>query len=110
VVDAVSADVTAGAEPMFRPAHRPVPEPPMTATEAVDVLAGSGFDRDQARAMVARYLDDTSRELGCSVHQWGLDEADLDDIVAHHADAHQHAHDQHDQFDADGNTDAGWER
>ncbi len=75
----------------------------MTATEAAEVLAESGFDRDQARAMVARYLDDTSRELGCSVHQWGLDEADLDEIVAHH-----HAGDQHD--DADNDAAVGWGR
>ncbi len=75
----------------------------MTAAEAAEVLAESGFDRDQAQAMVARYLDDTSRELGCSVHQWGLDEADLDEIVTHH-----HTSDQHD--DADNGADVGWGR
>lgn len=80
-------------------------QPPMTAAQAADVLAESGFDPAQARAMVAGYLDDTSREMGVSVHQWGLDDTDLDDIVAHH-----HEHDDHDtDSDTDG-TDGGWGR
>lgn len=77
----------------------------MTAAEAAQVLAESGFDPGTARAMVARYLDDTSRELGCSVHRWGLDDTDLDDIVAHH----RAGDDQHDDTtDADHETDGGW--
>jgi 3-oxoacyl-(acyl-carrier-protein) synthase len=57
--------------------------PAMTAADASDELVERGFDREQAQATVAGYLDATSRELGCSVHQWGLDDDDLDHITAH---------------------------
>lgn len=57
--------------------------PVMTAAAASSELVERGFDREQAQAMVAGYLDATSRELGCSVHRWGLDDEDLDRIVAH---------------------------
>jgi hypothetical protein len=57
--------------------------PAMTAADASSELVERGFDREQAQAMVASYLDATSREVGCSVHQWGLDDDDLDQIAAH---------------------------
>jgi hypothetical protein len=63
--------------------HGPVDGPAMTAADASSELVERGFDRAQAQAMVAGYLDATSRELGCSVHQWGLDDDDLDRIAAH---------------------------
>jgi hypothetical protein len=60
----------------------PAEGPAMTAADASKELVERGFDRAQAQAMVASYLDATSRELGCSVHRWGLDDDDLDRIVA----------------------------
>lgn len=64
----------------------PALEAPMTARGAADALVERGFDPGQARAMVAGYLDATSREVGVPVHRWGLDSADLHRIEAHHAD------------------------
>jgi hypothetical protein len=55
----------------------------MTAADASSELVERGFDRAQAQGMVAGYLDAISRELGCSVHRWGLDDDDLDHIAAH---------------------------
>jgi hypothetical protein len=63
--------------------NEPVDGPAMTAADASSELVERGFDREQAQAMVAGYLDATSRELGCSVHRWGLDDDDLDRIASH---------------------------
>jgi hypothetical protein len=49
--------------------------------EAADRLTAMGHDRARAEAMIADYLDQTSREIGVSVHQWGLDQHDLDAIA-----------------------------
>ncbi len=63
--------------------YGPVEGPAMSAADASSELVERGFDRARAQAMVAGYLDATSRELGCSVHRWGLDDDDLDHIAAH---------------------------
>ncbi|MHA6620322.1 hypothetical protein [Pseudonocardia sp. DLS-67] len=72
---------THGQELTFRVGRDPGPS--MSAADASSELVERGFDRAQAQAMVAGYLDATSRELGCSVHRWGLDDEDLDRIAAH---------------------------
>lgn len=54
--------------------------PPMSAEDAAHDLAADLIPLDQARAMVADYLDTVSDQIGCSVHQWGLDAADIADI------------------------------
>ncbi|MHA6629144.1 hypothetical protein ACU61A_27230 [Pseudonocardia sichuanensis] len=88
--------------------------PAMTAADASDELVERGFDREQAQAMVAGYLDATSRELGCSVHQWGLDDDDLDHIAANRTAAGTDMSGldtAHDQFDGDQFDDRdGWGR
>lgn len=49
--------------------------------EAVDRLTAMGHDRARAEGLISDYLDQTSREIGVSVHQWGLDQHDLDAIA-----------------------------
>jgi hypothetical protein len=56
--------------------------PALTAEEAARELTAAGGSLDDARALVRNYLDDVSERVGASVHRWGLDEADLNDIRA----------------------------
>lgn len=54
---------------------------PLTAAEVVERLAAvTGRDPEVASAMIRDYLDDTSRQLGFSVHGWGLDAGDVEEI------------------------------
>ncbi|MCE3552410.1 hypothetical protein LWC33_13180 [Pseudonocardia sp. RS11V-5] len=54
---------------------------PLTAAEVVDRLTiATGRDPEVASAMIRDYLDDTSERLGVSVHRWGLDAGDVDEI------------------------------
>jgi hypothetical protein len=54
---------------------------PLTATEVVDRLATeNGRAPEGATARVRDYLDDTSARLGFSVHRWGLDAGDVEEI------------------------------
>jgi len=54
---------------------------PLTAAEVADRLTlDTGRDREVAAAMIRDYLDDTSERLGCSVHRWGFDAGDVDEI------------------------------
>lgn len=72
-------DRIAGAE------RAPVPGPAdevVSYREAADRLTAMGHDRARAEALIADYLDETSREIGVSVHQWGLDQHDLDAIAS----------------------------
>jgi hypothetical protein len=57
-------------------------EGPRTALDAARELAAEGRTQAEAEALVSRYLDDMSERVGVSVHQWGLDAADLDEIRA----------------------------
>jgi hypothetical protein len=61
---------------------------------AVRELAAEGHP--DAEAMVCSYLDDVSERVGVPVHQWGLDESDMDESRTADArcthDAVQHAH------------------
>ncbi len=59
--------------------------PALTAEEAAHELAADGRSLPEARALVRDYLDDVSQRVGTSVHRWGLDGADLNDIRAHAA-------------------------
>lgn len=56
--------------------------PAWSAEDAAHELAADGRTLDEARAFVRAYLDDVSEQVGASVHQWGLDGADLDAIRA----------------------------
>jgi len=62
------------------------PEPdqdlvPLTRGEAVELLVEqTGRSHDVAETMVRDYLDDTSAQLGHSVHRWGLDSGDVAEI------------------------------
>lgn len=87
----------------------PALEAPMTARGAAEVLVERGFDPGQARAMVAGYLDATSREVGVPVHRWGLDSADLDHIEAHHADPAAGSFDTTGPADEHGDGDDGFD-
>jgi hypothetical protein len=58
-----------------------VPLAPLTRAEVVDRLAAdTGRSRETAGAMVRDYLDETSDRLGYSVHRWGMDTGDVDEI------------------------------
>lgn len=57
-------------------------EEAITHREAVERLTEHGYDQATAQRMVADYLDDTSREIGVSLHQWGMDQHDVDAIIA----------------------------
>lgn len=57
-------------------------EGPRSALDAARELAAEGRTQAEAEALVRRYLDDMSERIGASVHQWGLDAADLDEIRA----------------------------
>ncbi len=59
-------------------------EETITRREAAERLTEHGHNPAAAQAMVADYLDDTSREIGVPVHQWGLDQHDVDAIAARH--------------------------
>lgn len=61
----------------------------VSPAEAADRLTALGHDRARAAAMVADYLDETSREVGVPMHLWGLDQYDLDRIAADHDRAEQ---------------------
>lgn len=61
------------------------PEYALTRDEVVTELAYRGMTSDQARAAVAEYLDDTSREVGVPVHRWGMDIHDIEAIAHTHA-------------------------
>jgi hypothetical protein len=50
--------------------------------EVVAELTRAGMTAVQARDALTRYLDDTSREVGVSVHRWGLDLHDVQAIAA----------------------------
>lgn len=50
--------------------------------EAADRLTAMGHDRARAEVLISDYLDQTSRETGVSVHQWGLDQHDLEAIAS----------------------------
>jgi hypothetical protein len=54
----------------------------LSHAEVVDELTRAGMTGDQARDALTRYLDDTSREVGVSVHRWGLDLHDVEAIAA----------------------------
>jgi hypothetical protein len=55
---------------------------PCTATSAARQIAEhTGCSRPDAEAMVGRYLDEVSEQIGVSVHQWGLDPHDLAAIL-----------------------------
>ncbi|MCO1658896.1 hypothetical protein [Pseudonocardia humida] len=55
---------------------------PCTAVSAARQIAEHvGCSRQQAEAMVGRYLDEVSDQVGVSVHQWGLDAHDLAAIL-----------------------------
>ena len=54
----------------------------LSHAEVVAELTRAGMTTDQARAALTRYLDDTSREAGVSVHRWGLDLHDVQAIAA----------------------------
>ncbi|SDH19269.1 hypothetical protein SAMN05216377_12018 [Pseudonocardia oroxyli] len=54
---------------------------PLTAAEVVERLtAATGREPEVASAMIRDYLDDTSEQLGFSVHRWGLDAGDVEEI------------------------------
>lgn len=54
---------------------------PLTSAEAIDRLAvETGRDSEVASAMVRDYLDDITARIGFSVHHWGLDARDVDEI------------------------------
>ncbi|MCY7341681.1 MAG: hypothetical protein LH603_07500 [Pseudonocardia sp.] len=53
--------------------------------EVEEELTERGFTPDQARAAITDYLDQTSREVGVSVHRWGLDSHDVEAITHTHA-------------------------
>lgn len=59
-------------------------EETITHREATARLTEHGYAPATAQAMVADYLDDTSRKIGVPVHQWGLDQHDVDAIAARH--------------------------
>ena len=61
------------------------PEFTLTREEVVSELTHRGMSTDQAAAAVTRYLEETSREIGVPVHQWGMDSHDLDAITHTHA-------------------------
>jgi hypothetical protein len=63
------------------PAHGPADEV-VSYREAADRLTAMGNDQARAEAMIADYLDETSREVGVSVRQWGLDQHDIDAIAS----------------------------
>ena len=52
--------------------------------EVVAELTHAGMTADQARDALTRYLDDTSRQVGVSVHRWGLDLHDVQAIAHTH--------------------------
>src|SRR4051812_14299858 len=55
---------------------------PCTAVSAAGQIAEhAGCSRAEADDMVGRYLDEVSEQIGCSVHQWGLDPHDLAAIL-----------------------------
>ncbi|MCO1659210.1 hypothetical protein [Pseudonocardia humida] len=55
---------------------------PCTAASAVrQIVEHIGCTRSEAEAMVGRYLDEVSEQVGCSVRQWGLDPHDLAAIL-----------------------------
>ena len=56
--------------------------PTRSAEEAALWLARDGGSLDHARAQVRAYQDDVSARLGMSVHDWGIDDVDLDAIEA----------------------------
>ncbi|WP_219418584.1 hypothetical protein [Pseudonocardia nigra] len=56
----------------------------LTRSEVADCLTERGFTPEQSQAAIARYLDDTSREVGTSVHQWGMDSHDVEAIARAH--------------------------
>ncbi|MCF7553771.1 hypothetical protein [Pseudonocardia sp. WMMC193] len=54
---------------------------PLTRGEAAEQLAAAtGREPEIASAMIRDYLDDTSEQLGFSVHRWGLDAGDVEEI------------------------------
>jgi hypothetical protein len=58
---------------------------PCTAVSAARQIAEhTGCTRAEAEQMVGRYLDEVSEQVGCSVHQWGLDPHDLAAILTDH--------------------------
>jgi hypothetical protein len=59
-------------------------EETITRREAAERLTEHGHDPAAAQAIVADYLDDTLREIRVPVHQWGLDQHDVDAIAARH--------------------------
>lgn len=64
-----------------------------SAAQAVNELVDEGRSTADAEAMVRTYLDDVSAQVGTPVHQWGLDEADMDEIRgADTRDAVRHVH------------------
>jgi hypothetical protein len=54
----------------------------LSHAEVVAELTRAGMTTAQARDALTRYLDDTSREVGVSVHRWGLDLHDVQAITA----------------------------
>jgi hypothetical protein len=56
-------------------------EPCTAVSAARQIAAHTGCTRGQAEQMVGRYLDEVSEQVGCSVHQWGLDPHDLAAIL-----------------------------
>ncbi|GAA0897627.1 hypothetical protein [Pseudonocardia zijingensis] len=57
--------------------------PPMTAQEVAEAVAEDlGVSRGAAAEMVRGYLDETSERVGVSVHNWTLDESDVEAITS----------------------------
>jgi hypothetical protein len=54
----------------------------VSVAQAARRLVAAGHDPVRARALVADYVQDTSRQLGLSTAGWGLDQHDLDAIEA----------------------------
>lgn len=57
----------------------------MSASQAARDLTHDGYTIEEARGMVSRYLDDVSARIGVRVHQWGLDDRDVDEIARDYA-------------------------
>lgn len=75
--DTTAADAKSGPNQL----DASTPEEPLTAADLVGrIVADTGRDPEIAERMVRDYLDETSASLGVSVHQWGLDEGDLEEI------------------------------
>lgn len=76
--DEIAARIEAGWPPAG-PAEQTI-----SRADAVRRLADHGFERAEAERMITRYLDETSEQVGVSVHRWGLDQHDVDAMLDLH--------------------------